>query len=169
MRLDRMESGSEVFIDANIFIYHFTGVSNESSDFLSRCEQGDLTGTTSVNVLLEVLHRLMMIKAVRKRLVQPPNIVKKLRKFPEKIKQLNEYFINTLKIPEMGIRIKPISFETILKSQAIRAGYGLMVNDSLIVASMQEEGIQSITTNDEGFLKIKWLTVHKPADVRLSF
>ncbi len=46
----------------------------------------------------------MMIEAVRKDLVKPPNILKKLKKFPERIKQLNEYFINTLKIPEMSIQ-----------------------------------------------------------------
>jgi len=168
MRLDRIESGSEVFIDANIFIYHFTGSSLEGSDFLSRCEQGDLTGITSVHVLLEVLHRLMMIEAVRKDLVKSPNILKKLKKFPERIKQLNEYFINTLKIPEMNIVVKPVSLGTILTSQAVRAGYGLMVNDSLIVASMQEEGIKVIATNDDEFSRIKSLQVHKPTDVKMS-
>jgi len=71
MRLDSIEPGSEVFIDANIFIYHFTGVSDESSNLLSRCEQGNLTGITSLNVLFEVLHCLMMVEAVRKKLVKP--------------------------------------------------------------------------------------------------
>ena len=60
MKLDEIEGSSEVFIDANIFIYHFTGVGDQCSDFLNRCEQGDLIATTSVNVLLEVLHRLMI-------------------------------------------------------------------------------------------------------------
>jgi len=73
MKLDNIESGSEIFIDANIFTYHFTGISDESSNLLNRCEQGDLTGLTSVNVLLEVLHRLMMVEAIRKKLAQPPN------------------------------------------------------------------------------------------------
>jgi len=64
----------------------------------------------------------MMIEAVRKDLVKPPNILKKLKKFPERIKQLNEYFINTLKIPEMNIVVKPVSLGTILTSQAVRSG-----------------------------------------------
>lgn len=167
MRLDRIESGSRVFIDANIFIYHFTGVSAESSDFLNRCEQGDLAGITSLNVLLEVLHRLMMVEAVIKNLIKPPNIIRKLQKSPEKVKQLNEYFINTLKIPEMGIVIQPVSYDTILKSQAVRAAYGLMVNDSLIAAGMQDEGISLLATNDDAFTRIGSLQVHKPTDVKL--
>jgi len=167
MRLTNVKSGSKIFIDANIFIYHFTGVSDECSNFLIRCEQGDLAGITSVNVILEVLHRLMMVEAVRKRLVSPPNIAKKLERLSMKVRQLNEYFINTQKIIDMGIKIKPLSAETILKSQAFRAGYGLMVNDSVIVASMQEEGIKGIATNDEVFLKIKELSVYKPADLKI--
>ena len=165
MRLDRIGGGSEIFIDANIFIYHFTGVSDQSSYFLSRCEAGDLKGVTSVNVLLEVLHRLMMIEAIRKKLAQPPNIVKKIRKSPEKIKQLSEYFINTQRILEMGIIVKPIFNETILKSQIYRAGYGLMVNDSLIVTCMDDEGIKGLASNDDGFMKVPGLSVYKPMDV----
>ncbi len=168
MRLDRIAGGSEVFIDANIFIYHFTGVSDQSSHFLSRCEAGDLRGVTSINVMLEVLHRLMMIEAIRRNLVQPPNIVKKIRKSPQKIKQLNEYFINTQKIPEMGIIVKPISNETILKSQIYRAGYGLMVNDSLTVSCMEEEDIKGLASNDDGFLKVPGLFVYKPTDVIIA-
>jgi len=168
MRLDRVEGGSEVFIDANIFIYHFTGVSDQSSHFLNRCEAGDLRGITSINVLLEVLHRLMMIEAIRRNLVQPPNIVKKLRKSPQKIKQLSEYFINTQKIPEMGIIVKPISNETIVKSQIYRAGYGLMVNDSLIVTCMEEEGLKGLASNDDGFLKVPGLSIYKPSDVAIE-
>lgn len=166
--LDNIERGSKVFIDANIFIYHFTGVSEGCSNFLNRCEKGDIVGITSFNVYLEVLHRLMMIEAVRKDLVHPPNIAKKLKNHPEKIKQLNEYFIYTQKILEMGIAVKPISFEMVLKSHAIRAAYGLMVNDSLIIASIHEEGIKLLATNDEQFSKIEGLVIFKPHDVNIS-
>jgi len=67
----------------------------------------------------------------------------------------------------MGIMIKPVSFEAILKSQTFRMEYGLMVNDSITVASMQEEGVNSLATNDEVFLRIKWLHIYKPDDVTL--
>jgi len=167
MKLDEIKAGSEVFIDANIFIYHFTGVSDECCDFLNRCEQGDLTAITSVNVILEVLHRLMMVEAVKKNLVKPPNIVKKLSKDPSKVKGLNEYFVNTQKISEMGIEIKPVTFGTIIKSQMIRLAYGLMVNDSVIAASMQEEGIKLLATNDTGFEIIDEILVCSPGHVDL--
>ena len=167
MKLDEIKTDSEVFVDSNIFIYHFTGVSDECGNFLNRCEQRDLTAITSVNVILEELHRLMMVEAVKKNLVKPPNIVRKLNESPKKIKALNEYFLNTQKINEMGVAIRPVTFETVMKSHMVRMTYGLMVNDSIIAASMQEEGLNLLATNDTGFEKVDEILVYSPEDVDL--
>lgn len=169
MNLSDIESGSKVFIiDANIFIYRFIRASNECSEFLSRCEQGDIYGLTSEDVVLDILHRLIMIEAVRKKLAVPPNIVKKLQKQPSNIRLLNEYFINTKKIIDMGIKVNPISMETVLISQSARLSHGPMINDSLIIASMQESGISSLATNDKKLAEIEGLFVYTPSDVDIS-
>jgi predicted nucleic acid-binding protein len=168
MKLTEIKAGSEIFVDSNIFIYHFTGVSDECSDFLSRCEREELIGMTSVNVILEVLHRLMMVEAVSKNIVKPPNIVKKLSKSPQKIRRLNEYFVNTEKIQDMGIGIKPLIFETIIKSHVVRLASGLMVNDSVIIASMKKEGVKLLATNDKAFEKLDEIDVYSPEDIKLS-
>ncbi len=55
MTRDDLPRATSIFIDANIFIYHFTGASGECTRFLARCEAGELAGVTSVSVLLEVL------------------------------------------------------------------------------------------------------------------
>jgi predicted nucleic acid-binding protein len=168
MKLTEIKASSEVFVDSNILIYHFTGVSDECGDFLGRCERGELIGMTSVNVILEVLHRLMMVEAVRKKLVKSPNIVKKLSKAPQKLKRLNEYFVNTQKIQDMGIAIKPLIIETIIKSHMVRLASGLMVNDSVIVASMQKEGVKLLATNDKAFEKVAEIDVYSPEDLKLA-
>lgn len=167
MTLEHIKSGVKVFIDANIFIYHFTGVSGTCTDFLDRCEQGDINGITSVNVLLEVLHRLMMVEAVKNGLVKPPNVVNKLKRHSDKIRTLNEYFVNTQKITEMGILVLPISSEIVFKSHFFRIRYGMLVNDSIIAASLQEQGINLLATNDGQFNKIDGLMVFNPGDVIL--
>lgn len=59
MRLDDLPPAPSVFIGANIFIYHFTGASEECTRFGRRCEAGELAGVASVSVLREVLRRLM--------------------------------------------------------------------------------------------------------------
>ena len=168
MKLTEIKAGSEVFVDSNIFIYHFTGVSDECSDFLGRCEREKLIAMTSVNVILEVLHRLMMVEAVRKNLVKPPNVVKKLSMAPQKLKRLNEYSENTEKIQDMGVAIKPLIFETIIKSHVVRLASGLMVNDSVIIASMKQEGVKLLATNDKAFEKVDEIDVCTPEDIKLS-
>ena len=168
MKLTETKTGSGIFVDSNIFIYHFTGVSDECSDFLGRCERGKLVAMTSVNVILEVLHRLMMVEAVRKNLVKPPNVVKKLSKAPQKLKCLNEYSENTEKIQDMGVAIKPLIFETIIKSHVVRLTSGLMVNDSVIIAGMKQEGVKLLATNDKAFEKVDEIDVCIPEDIILS-
>ncbi len=167
MKLDNLKAKSSVFIDANIFIYHFTGASDESSFLISQCEAGVYNGITSANVILEVLHRLMMVEAVYKRLVHPPNLVNKLKKHPEKIKQLHDYFTNTQKIEQMGILIRPVSAMTILKSQIHRSRYGLMVNDSIIITIMEEEGVAYLATHDKDFNSVADIKVLSPQDIDL--
>ena len=165
MNLKDIPSNSEVFIDANIFIYHFTGASEECSHFLDQCESGKYRAITCVTILLEVLHRLMMVEIVQKRLLPPPNLLRKLEKKPTLICQLSEYYISTLAIFDMGVIVHPLYPEIIKSSQIIRSRHGLMVNDSLIAAFMQEKEIKYLASNDETFSRIDWIQWYKPTDV----
>ena len=47
MTLADLRDGDSVFIDANIFIYHFGGQSAECRAFLERCARRELLGYTS--------------------------------------------------------------------------------------------------------------------------
>lgn len=42
MDLNEVTNSSRVYIDANIFIYHFSGVSEQCTRFLERCETGEV-------------------------------------------------------------------------------------------------------------------------------
>ena len=165
MTLDKLAPATPVFIDANIFIYHFTGASEECTRFLNRCEARELAGITSVSVLLEVLHRLMMVEAVRNRAVRPPKVLEKLRKRPEVVRALSEYYVNTMKIPEMGISVRSLPEEVLAASQRVRREHGLLVGDSLLLAVMREGGVRTLATHDADLGKIEEITVAVPADV----
>jgi len=59
--------GTRVFIDANIFVYHFSADSRLNSactGFLASVEQGRLVGITSAAVVQETSHRVMMAEAL---------------------------------------------------------------------------------------------------------
>ena len=165
LKLDDIPAKSKIFIDSNIFIYHFTGVSEQCSAFLRRCETKEVKAFSSVHVLLEVLHRLMLVEVIRKKLLKPAHLVKKLQTKPQLIKDLDEYFANTKKISAMGVEILPLDYRTFLESQQFRRDHGLLVNDSLIIACMDVNKIRNLASNDDAFLSIGTVEVYQPKDV----
>jgi predicted nucleic acid-binding protein len=141
-------------------------MSADCSDFLALLEEGGYRGLTSVNVLTEVLHRMMMMEARTKNLVKSPGALKQLSKKPDLVRRLVEYSSITQVVPDMGIRVLPLTPEHLLASQAIRAQYGLLINDSLIVTMMKESGVNNLATNDEAFRRVDGIRVYGPADIR---
>jgi predicted nucleic acid-binding protein len=115
-----VERGSRVFIDASIFIYHFTGTSPGCRRFLESCERGQVEGITSVTALAEVAHRLMMIEAVAKGLISPGNPARKLREKPAIVKELHVYLEQVELIPLMGIAVLSLDLETLGVAAALR-------------------------------------------------
>jgi predicted nucleic acid-binding protein len=165
MKFSSISANTLLFIDANIFIYHFTNVSQEYTDLLLRYSHQEIDGITTVAVCLEVLHRLMCLEAVSKGLVSPGNVVKKLQTRPEIVKLLSDYNQHVSRIAQMGVSIIPVDHALIEKSAAVRAQTGLLVNDSLILTAMQEFGITALATNDDAFDTIAGIIVYKPSDV----
>lgn len=163
--LSKLPSGTRVFIDANVFIYHFTGVSQECREFLARCEHGEVFGVTGILVLLEVLHRLMMIEAETKKLITPRNVAKKLKEKPEIVKRLKDYQTYADAILEMGLEILPLDIEIVAMSERYRQEYGLLVNDAVTIALALNHGISALASADRDFERVKELTVYKPTDL----
>jgi len=163
--LTELTAEQTIFVDANIFIYHFTGLSQECSDFLARCESGELWGVTGIHVLLEVLHRLMMVETVTKGLVAPGNVAKKLREKPHVVEQLVDYQIQTEAILEMGIDVVGLTLDHLKASLRYRRRDGLLVNDSLTVAAMEIEGISNLATADPDFARVEAIQVYSPQDL----
>jgi len=163
--LSRLPAGQTVFIDANIFIYHFTGISQECSGFLERCEGGGLWGVTAVHILLEVLHRLMMIEAVIKGSVISGNVAKRLRGKPSVVKQLADCQTQTEAILEMGIKVVGLTSDILEISHPFRQRDGLLVNGSMTAGVMRAEGIVSLATADLDFTRVEGIQVYRPLDI----
>ena len=86
--LAEIPDGAVVFIDANVFIYHFSGpgpLSPACSAFLQRVEDGVLRGLTSTVVLIEVLHRLMILEAAGSLRLRPREATRYLKEHPEHV------------------------------------------------------------------------------------
>lgn len=168
MYLHEIEAGSKVFIDANIFVYHFSEGSefNKScTDFLFRVETSQIHGFTSVGIVMEATHRLMMVEASATLDVEIKNLPKYLKQRPEIVKQLTKHLTVPDKILELNIEIIQITPELIKSSQCNKTKYGFLSNDSLTLKIMEDIGITSLASNDLDFKQVEWLNLYLPSPV----
>jgi predicted nucleic acid-binding protein len=165
MTLAELLDGDSVFLDANIFIYHFGGRSPECKTFLERCARRELLGYTSTPILAEVLHRLMIAEAIAKGLVTAKTAIRRLGESPELVKQLARYQEDVDKIFQMNLTIVVLTSEVVRRSAEVRKSEGLLTNDSLVVACMRAQGLTKVATANGDFDKVSGITVYKPTDL----
>jgi predicted nucleic acid-binding protein len=165
MSLGDLRDGDRVFIDANIFIYHFGGRSLECKALLERCARRALLGYTSTPVLAEVLHRRMVAEAIAQGLVTARTAVRKLGETPEVVKQLTQYQDDVRKIPQMHLTILPLTLDIVQASAEVRKSEGLLTNDSFVVACMREQGLTQLATANGDFDRVGGMTIYKPTDL----
>jgi predicted nucleic acid-binding protein len=163
--LPEIPAGTSVFLDATIFLYHFTGVSPSCRSLLASCEAGRLHGLTSTVAVAEVTHRLMTIEAVARGLVAPGNVVKKLRERPEIVRQLSLYQDQSEKIPWMGVEVVPLDRRLLAISAPLRTRYGLLTNDSILLATALEHGIVAFASADRDFERVDTVQLFYPTDL----
>jgi predicted nucleic acid-binding protein len=168
MNLTDLPDGATVYLDANIFVYDFTGQSAECATLLLRAKAGDIEAVTGAQVITETVHRLMAIEAVERGLITAGNPARKLRQHPEVIKQLTAYWQAIEKLRTFRLRIFPFTMADVRRSQAIRVAYGLLTNDSTMIAMMQRRGVANLATLDADFKRVSSVTVYMPGDVNIG-
>lgn len=165
MKLEDVPDGTTICVDANILIYHFSGLSLECQAFLQRCESRQVDAYTGVHIVLEVMHRLMMLEALQKGLITGGQPARKLKEQPEIVKALQAYNQSVRQIPRLNIRVRAITSAVVRASEAIRVQAGVMSNDSVTVALMRQLGLTAIATADTDFNNVSGLQVYLPGDI----
>jgi predicted nucleic acid-binding protein len=162
--LAALPSGSRVFIDANIFIYHFTQtpLTGACTKLLQRVEVGDIEGITSVVTLAEVAHRLMILEAIQVHGFSSRMAVRKLKENPVLVQQLSRYRVVTETVPAFNVVVETINSTHLRTAQDLSATIGILTNDSLTAAVMQSLAITDIASNDPDFSLVPALTVWQP-------
>ena len=165
-----IRSGSEatIFIDANIFLNVILGAGKESvacAKFLEEAEAGTFPSATSIIVLNEVLHRLLIASVVSGSGIGPDSAVHHMKSHPELVRDAGtvwEILDDIRSIRPMKIYgISPATFEL---SLSIMQKWGLLGNDALHVACMEEHSIGIIATYDRDFSRISGIKIRKPAE-----
>ncbi|GMU58228.1 MAG: hypothetical protein AMXMBFR33_73740 [Candidatus Xenobia bacterium] len=165
MSLDAIPRGSEVLVDANIVVYHASDVSEECSRFLVRAERGELRLSMAAASYAEMLHRLMIAEARSRGLIVGNSPARRLRESPDVVRGLNRYLDVTAALTGCGLRLLDLDEEILRLSHPIRERYGLLVNDSLLVATSMARDIPVLASADKDFARVDELELYSPTDV----
>ncbi len=106
----------------------------------------------------------MLAEAFDRGLVKSPT-ASALRKKADEVPRLTAYWVHTQRILSMPLLFVPVSEALIHEAQAVRSSFGLLTNDSLIVACMRHYGISQIASSDGDFAAISGITLFRPDDL----
>ena len=162
--LPNLPQGIDVLLDANIFIYAFGKQSQQCNDLLARCAREEVFGITTLEVINEVTHRMMLMEAVATGVIARTS-ARDLRGKPQAIRGLTQYWTQASHIFGLNLLILNSDELRLHQAQSIRSGHGLLTNDSLIIAAMEEYGIPYLASRDDDFDHIPDVTVFKPTDL----
>jgi predicted nucleic acid-binding protein len=156
--------GAAVFVDANIFVFHFQPhavFGSSCTDLLKRMERGELSAYTSTHVLSEVAHRLMTLGA-SVLFHWPSKVVQRLKQNPTNVQQLSQFRSALRTVSQSGIQVLTIPAAAVDTAAGISQQMGLLSNDALIVAVMQANGLTNLASNDADFDRVPGLTRYAP-------
>lgn len=143
---DSIPTQAAVMIDANILIYAFfpqTSQHTSCKRLLERGALGELALHIVVSAAADVIHRAMVLEVLAQGIRQKStDAVAYLKQYPRIISQLTRYKTILRDITQARITILPLTYRDLHASRQFRDIYGLLTNDSLIVAVMQRERIQ---------------------------
>jgi predicted nucleic acid-binding protein len=160
-----LPNGTECFVDTNIFVYHFVqldvDLSNACRAFLRRVVIGEIKALVTVQVLADVIHKVMAEEA-RKHFGLSSGGVPYLQRHPEKIADLSVFVSAAEQLKKIPLQVLSVDFGALSDAVSLSQTHGLLTNAATIVALMHRHGITHLATNDDDFDRLPGITVWKP-------
>ena len=164
--LDEIETGTTIFIDANIFLYEILDhwkYAEPCNSFLEHINMGKYHALMSVLICNEVFHRVVIAEVVEKYDIEPKSAVNYLKKNWGIVKELNKAWDAILNINAIeNLEIVEIDREIFGVALKYSKKYGLLSNDAIHLATMKRHGLTNVATNDGDFERVEWLNIWKP-------
>ena len=88
-----------------------------------------------------------------------------MNEHPERVRQLTDYWSEIERLLSLNILLLALDEDIIRAANQEREQYGLLNNESLIVASMRNYGLSRLASRDAGFRRVSHLTLYSPSDV----
>ena len=168
MNLDDIPAGSLCVIDTNVLVYAEQGVSGQAQRLLRRCSKGEITGVLPQTVWQELTHRLMLAEVAMKHGSLGGNPAARLAGKPEIIRGLSLYQSKVRNLLDLGLRFESCTQDDLLRSAFdLQKRYGLLTNDSVILAVAVRLEADGLVSSDKGFRSVEEVTVFAPSDLRL--
>jgi predicted nucleic acid-binding protein len=162
--LPQIPNRSDVFIDANIFVYGLSGQSTQCKQFLERCSREEVTGICLYEIVNEATHRFMLAEAKSRGLISRESASNLRKRFGD-IPALTDYWGYTERILNLNLLFIGTDESILRSAHSERQIAGLLTNDSMIVSCMRHYGILSLATNDGDFERVSNISVFRPADL----
>jgi predicted nucleic acid-binding protein len=160
-----LTAGDSVFLDANTFIYHFGPdpvLGPPCRTLFEQIDKQDLIGWTSTHVLAEVAHKLMTIEASALFGWSMTGMANRLRRHPAEVQQLAAYQYALDEVAKSPLNILAPSMDALRNAAAICRQTGLLINDSLVVSLMREQGLNRLASHDADFDRVAGLVRYAP-------
>jgi predicted nucleic acid-binding protein len=157
-------AGSDIFIDANIFIYALNKTSAQCLLLLERCSREEVTGISLFEIVNEATHKFMLAEAVAKGLITRP-LASELRRKHSDIPRLIDYWYDTERILALNLLFFSTDEQIVRSAQPERQSARVLTNDSMILSWMREYGIRHIATADHDFDRASGVTAFVPDDI----
>lgn len=165
MDINSLPHGASVLVDANIFIYHLSDLSDDCTNLFRRVARGEVEAHITTTIIAEVLHRRMMAEAIAKGLVTAGQVLKKLKANPNLIALLIDYITEIEELLRLPFQITEVTAADIAASHGLRRTHKLFVNDSINLACAERLGLKNIITHDADFSRVPTQSVWQPTDV----
>lgn len=165
MTFNDLPSGATVFIDANCLVYAATSDPTYGAPcqrLLDEIENKNLQGCTSAAVLGDLSHRLMTIEAALVFNRSMSGIANWLRRHPAEVQRLTQYSQSLDDLLAIPLPILPVTGTQVSRARHFSRQYGLLTNDALIVAVMQDHGLTHLASNDPDFDRVPGITRYAP-------
>jgi predicted nucleic acid-binding protein len=166
MTLDQVPSGAHVFVDSNVFVYHFQPhptFGPMCHRLIERIERQDIEGTTSTNMLGELAHRLMVIEAAALPGWAGGKVLNRLKQQPDVVKRLSLFQTAVDSVLQSNTRVLALSTGLVSTAVMLSRQHGLLTTDATVLASMQVLQVEHLASHDAHFDGLPNLTRYSPA------
>lgn len=166
MSLDDVPAGSLCVLDTNVLLYAEQGASAQAQRLLRRVESQELIGVLPQPVWQELTHKLMLAEALTRGQISGGNPTRQLSAKPEVVKRLTLYRHKVEALLMIGLTFESCTRKDVIEDALhLQRRYGLLTNDSVILAVAIRIRADALVSADARFQGTRAISVYAPSDV----